>query len=79
MAFVEFILKILKDERRRRQTTTGGITVIFVDPTPRVIDGVLEVAFFVQDEQGMIVSGSDIAQTVRENEDDLVATVSGII
>lgn len=64
------------DERLRRQTETDGDTVIIIDPTPRLINGQLEVAFFVRDEQGMIINGSDIAQDIMLNENELLETVS---
>ena len=79
MAFVDLILKILKDERVRRQTATGGDTVIIILPTPRLINEQLEVAFFVQDAQGMVVNGSDIIQVIMQNQDELLGTVSGLL
>ena len=66
----------MKDERSRRQAETGQDTVTIIDPTPRVDNEVLELAFFVSDEQGMIVDGSDIAEAIILNENDLLAAVS---
>ena len=77
--FVEFILKLLKDEdeRSRRQTgTDGGDTVTIIDPTPILINEFLEIAFFVQNDQGQLVDGSDLAQNIMLNENELLATVS---
>ena len=57
MEFVDFILEIMKDERPRRQTEAGEDTLVIIEPTPRIINDVLELAFFVLDDQGMIVNG----------------------
>ena len=76
MEFVDFILEILKDERSRRQTETEEDIVVIIEPTPRLINEVLEVAFFVMDDQGMIVNGSDVIDSIMLNEDDLLEAVS---
>ena len=66
-----------EDERSRRQTgTDGGDTVTIIDPTPILINEFLELAFFVQNDQGQLVDGSDLAQIIMLNEIELLATVS---
>ena len=65
-----------EDERSRRQTEINGDTVIIIDPTPRLVNEYLELAFFVRDDQGQLVNGSDIAQDIMLNENELLATVS---
>ena len=70
---------MLKDERSRRQVETGEDSVIIIDPTPRLDNEVLEVAFFVLDGQGTIVDGSDVAEAIILNEDELLAAVSIIL
>ena len=65
-----------EDERSRRQTEINGDTVIIIDPTPRLVNESLELAFFVRDDQGQLVNGSDIAQDIMLNESELLATVS---
>lgn len=77
-AFIDILLQLLEDEDERPRRQTAEDTVVIIDPTPRLINGLLEVAFFVQDEQGMIVEGSIIAQAIMQNEDELLATVSTI-
>ena len=76
--FVEFILKLLsdEDEQTHGQTELDGDTVIIIDPTPRLVNEFLELAFFVQDDQGQLVNGFDIAQAIMLNENELLATVS---
>ena len=64
------------DERSRRQTELDGDTVIIIDPTPRLVNEFLELAFFVEDDRGQLVNGSDIAQAIMMNENELLATVS---
>jgi len=76
VAFADFILKLLKDERLRRQTTTSGNTLIIIDPTPRLVNEQLELAFFIEDEQGMVVNGFEIAQAILQNENELITAVS---
>ena len=76
MEFVDFILEIMKDERPRRQTEAGEDTLVIIEPTPRIINDVLELAFFVLDDQGMIVNGSDVTDAIMLNEDDLLESVS---
>ena len=49
---------------------------MIIDPTPRLDNEVLELAFFVLDEQGIIIDGSDIAEAIVLNEDELLAAVS---
>ena len=66
----------MKDERPRRQTEAGEDTLVIIEPTPRIINDVLELAFFVLDDQGMIVNGSDVTDAIMLNEDDLLESVS---
>ena len=47
-----------------------------IDPTPILINEFLELAFFVQNDQGQLVDGSDLAQNIMLNEIELLATVS---
>ena len=63
----------MKDERSRRQAETDEDSVIIIDPTPRLDNEVLELAFFVLDGQGMIVDGSDVAEAIILNEDELLS------
>ena len=65
-----------EDERPRRQTEIDGDAAIIIDPTPRLVNESLELAFFVRDDQGQLVNGSDIAQDIMLNENELLATVS---
>ena len=65
-----------EEERSRRQTEIDGYTIIIIDPTPRLVNESLELAFFVRDDQGQLVNGSDIAQDIMLNENELLATVS---
>ena len=73
--FTEFILSILQLARRRRQVATE-FTVIFIEPTPRLVNGVLEVAFFVESSQGTVFDGDTVFKAVEENEEELVQAVS---
>ena len=77
-AFSEFILSTLSVARRRRQVTTELI-VMFIAPTPRLVNGVLEVAFFVISTQGMLYDGDAVFEAVEENEEELVQAVSSCI
>lgn len=73
------MLKTLKDEDERPRRQTAIDTVVIIDPTPRLINELLELAFFVQNEQGIIINGSIIVQVIMHNEDELLATVSKLI
>ena len=77
-AFSEFILSTLSVARRRRQVTTELI-VMFIAPTPRLVNGVLEVAFFVISTQGVLYDGDAVFEAVEENEEELVQAVSRCI
>jgi len=63
-------------ERLRRQVTTGGITVMIIAPTPRLVNGQLEVAFIVINQQGTLVNGSEVYQATMENQEQLIEAVS---
>jgi len=49
---------------------------MFIAPTPRLVNGVLEVAFFVISTQGMLFDGDAVFEAVEENEEELIQTVS---
>ena len=73
--FASFILSLVVNSRRRRQTSSDFV-VLFIDPTPRINNGSLEVAFIVQDNQGRVFSGTTLLSDIEDNEDDLLNAVS---
>ena len=52
---------------------------MFIAPTPRLVNGMLEVAFFVISTQGMLFDGDAVFEAVEENEEDLIQAVSSYI
>lgn len=73
--FTSFILSLVDNSRRRRQTSSDFV-VVFISPTPRINNGSLEVAFFVQNNQGRIFSGTALLSEIEGNEDELLNAVS---
>jgi len=52
--------------------------LIIIAPTPRLVESQLEVTFIVKNEQGMLVNGTGVYQSVLENQQQLLETVSRI-
>ena len=49
---------------------------MIIAPTPRIVDGQLEVAFIVVSQQGTLLNGTEVYEAVVENEEQLVEAVS---
>ena len=49
---------------------------MIIAPTPRIVDGQLEVAFIVISQQGTLLNGTEVYEAVVENEEQLVEAVS---
>ena len=73
--FARFILSLVINGRQRRQTLSD-FAVVFIDPTPRINNGSLEVSFIVVDAQGRVLSGVNLLSEIQDNEDDLLNAVS---
>ena len=71
-------MNLVSDERLRRQATNEGSIVMIVAPTPRIVEGQLEVAFIVINQQGTLFNGDEVYEAVLSNEDQLVEAVSKI-
>ena len=50
--------------------------MVFIDPTPRINNGSLEISFIVVDAQGRVFSGMDLLSEIQDNKDDLLNAVS---
>ena len=76
--FIIFITSLVSDvdDRVRRQVTTTETIVMIIAPTPRLVNGQLEVAFIVINQQGTLLNGTEVYDTVVENEEELVKAVS---
>jgi len=73
--FASYILGLVDNSRQRRQISSNFV-VVFIAPTPRINNGSLEIAFFVQNSQGMLFSGTVLLSEIEDNEDDLLNAVS---
>jgi len=73
--FASFILSLVVSGRQRRQSSSDFV-VIFIDPTPRINNGSLEVSFIVVNSQGRLFSSMDLLSEIEDNEDDLLNAVS---
>ena len=52
---------------------------MIIAPTPRIVDGQLEVAFIVVSQQGTLLNGTEVYEAVVENEEQLVEAVSELL
>ena len=53
--------------------------MVIIAPTPRIVDGQLEVAFIVVSQQGTLLNGTEVYEAVVENEEQLVEAVSELL
>lgn len=61
---------------RRRQTRVTADQVVIIKESVRMVDGTLQVAFFVMSPEGGVVSGERLADAVRQEEEQIAASVS---
>ena len=73
--FASFILSLVVNVRQRRQISSDFV-VVFIDPTPRINNGSLEVSFIVINSQGRVFSGMALLSEIQDSEDDLLNVVS---
>ena len=60
---------------RRRQTRVTADQVVIIRESVRSVDGVLQVAFFVNLPEGGVVSGERLAEAVDQEKEQIAASV----
>ena len=66
----------MSNERLRRQASATRNIVMIIAPTPRLVDGRVEIAFIILDQQRALLNGSEIYETIMENDKQLAEAVS---
>ena len=68
-------MALLRQSRRRRRQVTSS-SVIYVEPSPQVVEGNLQVVFFVVSANSSVISGDQVVNAITTNKDSLQQAVS---